>query len=114
MNDQRFVTNFTGEQIIENISYHFICHSFQPWGSLILTTGLVTIRSDDKEFVLQKEKRSNEMKWNLFVVMKCFRHNMHPSQTIQGSQNTQAKQVTMIFASLINAEKSTQKSPPFP
>ena len=97
--DQRLVTNFTGEQIIENISYHFICHSFQPWGSLILTTGLVTIPSDNKEFVLQKEKRSNEMEWNLFVVMKCFRHNMHPSQTIQGSQNTQ---VTMIFAILIS------------
>ena len=32
------------------------------------------------------------MKWILFVVMKCFRHNMHPIQTIQGSQNTQALQ----------------------
>ena len=32
------------------------------------------------------------MKCILFVVMKCFRHNMHPIQTIQGSQNTQALQ----------------------
>ena len=58
--------------IWSNILFCFILSSFNH-------LAIWAIPSDNKEFVLQKEEAGDRaMKWILFVVMKCFRHNMHP------------------------------------